>query len=135
MAELKTRKTGASVAAFLNGIADDEVRRDCKTVAEIMQKATGSKGQMYGSAIVGFGTRRVRYADGREIEWMMTGFSPRKQNIVLYVLGNVEGQNELLKTLGSHSRGKGCLYIKRLSDVHMPTLKKIVTGTVKHLRR
>src|SRR3954470_15244946 len=112
MAELKTRKTGASAAAFLNAIADDQVRKDCKAVAAIMEKATKSKGRMWGAKIIGFGSRPYKYPSGREIDWMIMGFSPRKQNIVLYVLGNAAEQDALLKELGPHSRGKGCLYIK-----------------------
>lgn len=130
MAELKTRKTNASAASFLNTITDPQKRKDCKAVAAMMAKATKAKPAMWGSAIVGFGTRRYKYPDGREIDWMVTGFSPRKQNITLYVLG-FEGQEELLTKLGGHACGKGCLYIKRLSDVDVPTLQQIVSASVK----
>jgi hypothetical protein len=129
MAELKTKKTGASVAAFLNKITDAQVRADCKAIAGIMQAATKSKPEMWGSSIVGFGHRLLVYPNGRELDWMQTGFSPRKQNLTLY-LGGLDNQEALLAKLGAHSCSKGCLYIKRLSDVHLPTLKKLVQASL-----
>ena len=134
MAEAKTRLTGASVDDFLDTIENEQVRDDCRTIAGIMQKATKAPPRMWGSAIVGFGTMRCTYANGREAEWMLTAFSPRKQNITLY-LGHLDEQRELLKKLGTHSCGKGCLYIKRLSDVHMPTLTKLVKSSVAFARK
>jgi hypothetical protein len=134
MAEVKTKLTDALVDDFLDGIENDQVRDDCRTIAGIMQKATKAPPRMWGSSIVGFGTRRCTYADGREGEWMLTAFSPRKRNITLY-LGHLKQQRDLLKTLGTHSCGKGCLYIKRLSDVHMPTLTKLVKASVADMRK
>ena len=98
-----------------------------------MQKATKAKPQMWGSAIVGFGSRRYKYSSGREMDWMLIGFSPRKQNITLYILSGFKGQDELMAQLGKHSCGKACIYIKRLSDVHLPTLKKLIIASVKHM--
>ena len=132
MAELKTKLTAASVDKFLNSIKDEQKRQDCWVIADIMQKAAKAEGKMWGPSIVGFGTHKYKYPDGREMDWMVVAFSPRKQNITLYVLRDFEGQNELLSALGKHSAGKGCLYIKRLSDVHLPTLKKIVKASVQH---
>src|SRR5262245_41096705 len=129
MAEAKTRLTQASVDDFLETIENDQVRDDCRTIAGIMQKATKAPPRMWGSSIVGFGTYRCTYASGRETEWMLTAFAPRKQNITLY-LGHLDQQQALLKKLGTHSCGKGCLYIKRLSDVHTPTLAKLVKSSV-----
>jgi hypothetical protein len=134
MAELKTKLTNASVDEFLDTIANEQVRDDCRTIAAIMQKATNAPPRMWGSSIVGFGTLRYRYANGKDAEFMLTAFSPRKQNITLY-LGQLEKQRELLDKLGSHSCGKGCLYIKRLSDVHMPTLTKLVKSSVALARK
>jgi uncharacterized protein DUF1801 len=133
MAELKTKRNDASVDDFLNSIKDEQVRTDCRTIAEIMQKATKAKPQMWGSAIVGFGSRRYKYSSGREIDWMLIAFSPRKQNITLYISSGFEGHDELMAQLGKHSCGKGCVYIKRLSDVHLPTLKKLINASVKHM--
>jgi hypothetical protein len=135
MAELKTRKTAASVDAFLTGVDDDQVRQDCRTIADIMAKATKAEPKMWGSAIVGFGTRRVKYSNGREADWMVTAFSPRKQNIVLYLSASFPERDALLKALGKHSCGKGCVYIKRLSDVHLPTLRKMIAASVRHAGR
>jgi hypothetical protein len=128
MAELKTKINDASVADFLSAIPDTQVREDCRMIAGMMQTATKAKPKMWGPSIVGFGEHRVVYAGGREADWMMMGFSPRKQNIVLY---GVQHNDELLAKLGKHSCGKGCLYIKRLEDVHLPTLKKLVGVSVK----
>ncbi|OFW37449.1 MAG: hypothetical protein A3J29_21055 [Acidobacteria bacterium RIFCSPLOWO2_12_FULL_67_14b] len=135
MAELKTQKTAASVSSFLNAIKDDQVRKDCKTIAGIMQKATKARPAMWGSSIVGFGTLNYTYASGREVEWMMTGFSPRKQNITLYIMAGFDKYDDLMAKLGTYSCGKSCLYIKRLSDVHVPTLTKLVESSVKHMRK
>jgi hypothetical protein len=133
MAELKTKRNDASVDDFLDSIKDEQVREDCLAISDIMQKATKAKPQMWGSGIVGFGSRRYKYSSGREIDWMLIAFSPRKQNITLYISSGFEGYDELTAKLGKHSCGKGCLYIKRLSDVHLPTLKKLINASVKHM--
>lgn len=135
MAELKTKKTAASVSAFLNAIKDDQVRKDCKTVSALMQRATKAKPAMWGSGIVGFGSIRLKYASGRELDWMVTAFAPRKGNITLYVLGAYDECEPLLAKLGKHSRGGSCLHIKRLSDVHVPTLTKLIAAGVKHIKK
>jgi len=132
MAEPKTRPTASSVNAFFARIKDEEVRQDCRVIADMMARATKAPPKMWGSAIVGFGTRTVQYANGREADWMITALSPRKQNIVLYLSGAFPERDTLLKALGRHSCGKGCVYIKRLSDVHLPTLRKLVHASVKH---
>jgi hypothetical protein len=134
MPEAKTKLTGASVDDFLDAIENDQVRDDCRTIAGIMEKAAKAPPRMWGSNIVGFGTHRSTYASGREAEWMLTAFSPRKQNITLY-LGHLDEQRDLLDKLGTHSCGKGCLYIKRLSDVHLPTLTKLVKSSVTLARK
>ena len=135
MSELKTKATGSPVAAFLGAIKDEAVRRDCGIVAGIMQDATKSKPKMWGSSIVGFGERRLKYPNGREIDWMVTAFSPRKQAITLYLSSEFKERDTLLKALGKHSCGGGCVYIKRLSDVHLPTLKKLVKASVRHTKK
>ena len=133
MAELKTKRNDVSVDDYLDSIKDEQVREDCLAIADIMQKATKAKPQMWGPSIVGFGSRRYKYASGREIDWMLIAFSPRKQNITLYISSGFDGYDELTAKLGKHSSGKGCLYIKRLSDVHLPTLKKLINASVKHM--
>ena len=131
MAELKTKPTNASVKEFLNQISDEERRNDCFTVAKIMEEITGEKPKMWGPSIVGFGTRHYKYASGREGDWPITAFSPRKKDLTLYVMMGLENHEELMEKLGKHSTGKACLYIKRLSDLHIPTLKKLIKMSVK----
>jgi hypothetical protein len=133
MADLKTKRNDASVDDFLNAIKDEQVRQDCRAIAEIMRKATKAKPQMWGPSIVGFGSYHYKYASGREGDWMLVAFSPRKRNITLYIWPGFEGYDELMAQLGKHSCGKACIYIKRLSDVHLPTLKKLINGSVKHV--
>ena len=133
MAELKTKRNNASVDDFLDAIKDEQVRKDCRAIADIMQEATKAKPQMWGSSIVGFGSFRYKYGSGRENDWMLTAFSPRKQNITLYIWPGFEGCDDLMAQLGKYSSGKACVYIKRLSDVHLPTLKKLIKASVKHI--
>lgn len=135
MAELKTQKTKASVSAFLNAIKDDQMRADAKAVAKLMQEVTGEKPAMWGPSIVGFGSYRYVYASGRSGDWMITGFSPRKQNLTLYIMAGFDKYDALMAKLGKHTTGMSCLYLKRLSDVHQPTLKKLVAASVKHIRQ
>jgi hypothetical protein len=135
MAELKTQKTKASVSAFLNAIEDEQRRADCKAVAKLMQDVTGEKPVMWGPSIVGFGTYHYVYASGREGDWPLTGFSPRKQNLTLYVMAGFDEYADLMAKLGPHSTGSSCLYVKRLSDLHLPTLKKLVASSVKQVRK
>ena len=135
MAELKTKKTEASVEDFLNKIKDQDVRQDCFEIAKFMKQATRSDGKMWGSSIVGFGSRHLKYASGRELDWMVIGFSPRKANITLYLPGGVENQAVLLKKLGKYTTGKGCLYIKKLKDVDTKVLKQLVNDSVQTVEK
>jgi hypothetical protein len=131
MAEMKTKASEAPVADFINGIADEQVRQDCWKIIEIMEAAVQARAQMWGAAIVGFGQRRVMDARGKGYDWMRIGFSPRKQAITLYIgLGGIDQADELLGRLGKYTRGKGCLYIKRLADVDLQTLKEMVQASV-----
>ena len=132
MAELKTKPTQASVKEFLNQIPDKERRDDCFAVAKMMEEITGDKPKMWGPSIVGFGTHHYKYASGREGDWPVAAFSPRKKDLTLYMMVGFQEQDpELMKQLGKHSTGKSCLYIKRLSDIHVPTLKKLIKASVK----
>jgi hypothetical protein len=135
MAELKTKKTEASVADFIAAIQDEATRTDCETLIKLMQQVTKAEPYMFGSSIVGFGSYHYKYASGREGDAPLTGFSPRKQNLTLYIMAGFEHYDDLLAKLGKHSTGKSCLYVKRLSDLHMPTLKKLVRESVKHMRK
>jgi hypothetical protein len=130
MAEAKTKPTGQSVERFIKDLPDAQAREDCFTIAKLMQEATKARPQMWGTSIVGFGLRQIPYADGRTGDWPIIAFAPRKQNLTLYV-GAVLQDGDLLKKLGKHSVSKGCLYIKRLSDVDLPTLKKVIKAAAK----
>lgn len=134
MAELKTKPTAQSVADFLKKIPDAQRREDCFTVAKLMEEATGHEPKMWGPSIVGFGTFHYKYDSGREGDWLVTGFSPRKGDLTLYLMMGFEKHGELMKQLGKHRTGKSCLYIKKLSDVHLPTLKKLIKASVKDLK-
>lgn len=135
MAELKTKQNKASVAAFLNAIDDKQKRADAKKVAALMRAATGSRAKMWGTAIVGFGSYHYKYASGREGDWMLVGFSPRKQNLTLYIMPGFSKFDGLMAKLGKHSTGKSCLYIKQLADVDMKVLERLINESVKHMRK
>jgi hypothetical protein len=135
MAELKTKVNDASVDKFIQSVKDETTRADCYKIIEIMSKATKAEPKMWGASIVGFGSYRYKYASGREGDWMLVGFSPRKQNLTLYIMSGFEEYDSLLKKLGKHSTGKSCLYIKRLADVDMKVLRELVTRSVKHMQK
>ena len=135
MAELKTKVTNASVSEFLNSIPDEQKRRDCFALVELMKTATKAKPEMWGPAIVGFGRFRYKYPGGREAEWFVAGFSPRKQNLTLYIMPSVEMYPAHLEKLGKHTTGKSCLYLKTLDDVHVPTLKSMVKQAFKDIKK
>jgi len=133
MSDLKTKPTDRSVEAFLKGIAGEKKRRDAFALLALMQKVTRAEPKMWGTSIVGFGSYRYKYASGREGDWFVTGFSPRKQNLTLYLMGGFERYGQLMKKLGKHKTGKGCLYLNTLDDVDLPTLKELVKQSVKHM--
>ena len=134
MAETKTKPTNESVKDFLNKISDEERRADCFQVAKIMEEVTGEKPKMWGPSIVGFGSYHYKYDSGREGDWLVTGFSPRKKDLTLYLMMGLAKHSELMEKLGRHSHAKSCLYNKRLSDIHIPTLKKLIKVSVKDLK-
>lgn len=135
MGELKTKPTNASVEKFLNQITDEERREDCFKVAKMMEEITGCKPKMWGSSIVGFDTYHYKYASGQEGDWPIAAFSPRKQDLTLYILPGFQESKDLMDALGKHRTGKSCLYIKRLSDIHVPTLKKLIRQSVKRMKQ
>ena len=126
MAELKTKKTEASVEDFLNNIKDEQERKDCFEIVRMMRRATKSEPMTWGSSIIGFGSIRFRYASGRELDWMIVGFSPRKQNLTLYLARSLSSYTDLFEKLGKHKIGGGCLYIKSLKDVDTKVLKELI---------
>jgi len=130
MAENKTKPAKASVAAFIAALTDEGRRADAKALVKLMQRAAGEKPQMWGPAIIGFGSVHYRYASGREGNMPLIGFSPRKAASVLYGVAGFSGSRALLAKLGKHGTGKGCLYIKRLSDVDLQVLEAMVRQAV-----
>jgi hypothetical protein len=134
-AELKTKVSKASVEDFLNTIEDEQKRKDCFEISKIMTQVTKEKPKMWGASIVGFGTYHYKGASGREGDWMLTGFSPRKQNLTLYLMGGFDMHKDLLKKLGKFKTSVGCLYIKKLDDVDKKVLKQLVTQTVKTMKK
>ncbi|HEU4509544.1 MAG TPA: DUF1801 domain-containing protein [Pyrinomonadaceae bacterium] len=132
-AELKTKVNEASVTKFLDSVADERKRDDCYEILKMMKQITKEEPKMWGSSIVGFGSYHYKGRSGREGDWMLTGFSPRKQNLTLYMMGGFE--DALLEKLGKFTTGVGCLYIKTLEDVDKKVLKELVKGSVKKLKQ
>lgn len=135
MAKLKTRPTDDSVERFLSAIADERKREDCRTIARLMKKLTNAEPTMWGPTIVGFGSYHYRYDSGRDGDWFLTGFSPRKQNLTLYIMSGFARFDALLARLGTVKTGKSCLYIKRLADVDRTVLETLIRESVAHLKR
>ena len=133
--EPKTRETDASVEDFLNSVKNKERREDAFRVLEMYKRATGLPPKMWGTAIIGFGTRPIKYADGSEMDWPMAAFSPRKQNMTIYAVNGSAKQPELLAKLGKHSTSKACLYIKRLADVDEKVLEHIIKDSFIHVEK
>jgi hypothetical protein len=130
MAELKTKPTDQSVEEFLAGIDDAQKQADARTITALMQEITGASPKMWGASIVGFGDNHYRYASGREGDWFLVGFSPRKQNLTLYLTYGFEQHTDLLERLGNHSVGKACLYLKRLDKVDQAALRELIERAV-----
>jgi hypothetical protein len=134
MAQLKTQPNKKSVEDFLNGVENDTKRQDSFTILEMMKAATGEEPIMWGDSIVGFGTYRYKYASGKAAEWFLTGFSPRVQNLTLYIMDGFEEYDDLLGKLGKHSTGKSCLYVRRLENVDLDVLKEMIEKSVAHMQ-
>ncbi|HRQ23747.1 MAG TPA: DUF1801 domain-containing protein [Anaerolineales bacterium] len=135
MAEPKTKKTNASAASFLESIPNEQTRADCFEIVKMMKEAAKTEPAMWGSSIVGFGEYMVTYANGSQLPWPVIGFSPRKQNLTLYLNPDSENYEKLLKKLGKHSTSKVCLYIKKLADVDKKVLKEIIVDSVKSMKK
>jgi hypothetical protein len=134
-AELKTKVNDASVEGFLNSVEDEQTRADCFEILKLMKQVTKEEPKMWGASIVGFGSYHYKGASGREGDWMLTGFSPRKQNLTLYLMSGFDAHVDLLKKLGKHKTSVGCLYIKKLEDVDKKVLKELVVETVKTMKK
>lgn len=134
MAELKTRENDGDVLAFLNAVPDESKRGDAQRVMAIMREVTGEEPRLWGDNIVGYGHYHYKYASGREGDWFLTGFSPRKANLTLYITSGFEQFEDLRARLGKHTVGKSCLYVKRLSDLDETTLRELIGRSVEHMR-
>ncbi|NJM08681.1 DUF1801 domain-containing protein [Candidatus Gracilibacteria bacterium] len=134
MSDAKTQPTGQDVEVFLDAIADERQRADSRALVALMHTVTGEEPKMWGPSIIGFGDYQYRYASGREGDWFLTGFSPRKQNITLYLVYGFERHEGLMQQLGKHKIGKACLYIKRLSDVHVDVLRELIERSVAEVK-
>jgi len=135
MAEAKTRPTEASVNEFLGSVDHDRRREDAFVLLELMREVTGEEPRMWGPSIVGFGSYHYKYRSGHEGDSPLTGFSPRKQSMTLYLVGGMDEHQELLGRLGKHKTSKGCLYINKLQDVDLPTLRELVRQSAEQARR
>lgn len=133
MAELKTKPTEQPVLAFLNRIENDTRKQDCLTVMELMKDVIGEEPRMWGDSIVGFGSYHYRGKSGREGDWMLVGFSPRKQNLTLYIMAGFEQYDALMSKLGKFKTGKSCLYVNKLADVDLQILRELVKQSADHV--
>ena len=132
LAVIKTKPTTASVKDFINQVADEQKRKDCLVLLEMMKKASGEEPILWSSSIVGFGIKRYKSpATGREVDWLKIGFSPRKANLSLYVSISIQEHADALKKLGKHKTGVGCLYINKLEEVDLQVLKSIIVASIK----
>lgn len=133
MGEIKTVKTHVNVNTFIQSIADEQKRIDCNKLVQIMENITSDKAAMWGSAIIGFGEYTYQYQNGRRGQWFKLGFSPRQQNITIYIMCGMDCNQDMLTHLGKHSVGKSCLYIQKLADVNSEILYAILSNSVKRL--
>ncbi len=132
MVELKTKQTDQSVEQFLNSVQDVKRRQDCFTILEMMKKVTGFEPKMWGTSMIGFGNYHYKYASGHEGDMFLAGFSPRKQELTLYIGGGLQRYEGVMKNLGKYRAGKGCLYIKKVEDIDLPVLEELVKQSVAH---
>lgn len=135
MSENKTKQTKASVNTFINGLDEEKTKMDCLRVIELMNEITGEEPRMWGTSIVGFGTYHYKYESGREGDFFITGFSPRKQNLTLYIMSGFSKYDDLMSKLGKYKTGKSCLYIKSLDDIDIKVLKKLIKESVKYMKK
>lgn len=135
MAELKTQVNESDVVEFLNEIEDEESRNDCISLLYMFEELTGEKPMMWGESIIGFGRYHYKYASGREGDWFLTGFSPRKQNLTIYITSGFEPFEDILKHLGRYKTGASCLYVKRLSDINSEKLELLVKKSVAYMKQ
>lgn len=132
---MKTKQTDQDVAAFLQSIPDAQRREDCQRVAELMRQVTGSDPAMWGASMVGFGRYHYKYESGREGDWFLTGFSPRKSALTLYIMAGFDRYDSLMESLGKYKTGKSCLYVKKLDDIDIDVLRELIDESVQHMKQ
>lgn len=135
MSELKTKPNDESVEEYLSTVDDDKKRRDSATILALMKEVTGAEPKMWGDSIIGFGSYRYKYASGREGEWFLTGFAPRKRNLTLYIMSGFSDYDDLLERLGKFKTGKSCLYVNKLEDIDLSALRELVEKSVRHMEQ
>lgn len=132
LAVIKTKPTAANVEGFINQIPDEQKRKDCFVLLEMMKKATGEEPVLWSNSIIGFGNKRYKSpASGREVDWLLIGFAPRKANLSLYISVGIQEHAAALKKLGKHKTGAGCLYINKLEDIDLKVLKGMIDDTLR----
>jgi hypothetical protein len=135
MNSTKTRPRDGDVEAFIGSIENEQRRADARMALDLFREVTGEEAQLWGPSIVGFGQYHYRYASGREGDWMLTGFSPRKQSMTLYIMSGFDGYEDLLGRLGKHRTGKSCLYVNRFTDIDLDVLRTLVSESVTEMKR
>lgn len=135
MAELKTKKNDNDSIEFLNGVDNEERKNDCFKLLELFEQWTNEPPKMWGQSIIGFGSYHYKYDSGREGDWFLTGFSPRKQYLTIYITAGFEKYDEVMSELGKYKTGSSCLYVKRLSDIDIDKLKTLVEKSVSYMKK
>ncbi|QPC83931.1 DUF1801 domain-containing protein [Phototrophicus methaneseepsis] len=134
MAEIKTQPHDGDVRTFLSQVENEKRREDAFTILELMEEVTGEEAVMWGESIIGFGSYHYRYASGREGDWMLAGFAPRKQNLSLYIMAGFDDYDDLMSKIGKHKTGKSCLYINKVEDIDLDVLRELVKKSVDHMK-
>ncbi len=132
---MKTQPNSSSVSRFIKLIADEQQCADCEDLIELMERVTGEKPRMWGDKIVGFGTYHYKYATGREGDWFLVGFAPRKRSLSIYVMSGFDPVAQLMEKLGKYKTGKCCLYVNRLEDVNRKVLGQLLSKSVRHVKK
>ncbi len=134
MADLKTKQNDASVTDFLDQVENEQRQTDCRELLKMFSEVTGEPAKMWGENMVGFGKYHYKYKSGHEGDWFLTGFSPRKQNLTIYIMTGFEKYNDILEDLGKYKTSSSCLYVKKLEDINREVLSKLIRRSVEDMR-
>lgn len=135
MAELKTKQNDSDINGFLNGIDNEERRNECFKLLELFEQWTSETPKMWGPSIIGYGSYHYQYDSGREGDWFLTGFSPRKQNLTIYITAGFSEYDDIMKDLGKYKTGSSCLYVKKMGDIDIDKLKVLVEKSVAYMKK